>query len=163
MMMSLAPSMRAQAAAIKPTGPAPKIASVEPSLTSGAVESDAFEVVELPEVAEKLEQPRTKRDAFDRPLTVDREHAEGVALFIFDDQEAPIRQLLDARRLVKAVQRSKAVHGELGHATDCEWLRPTCGNTHDHRAASLRRNAACPTSPPQLASKSSEGEVGSIA
>ena len=33
----------------------------------GAVESDAFEVVELPEVAEKLEQPRTKRDGLIGP------------------------------------------------------------------------------------------------
>jgi hypothetical protein len=68
------------------------------------VEGDSFEIVQLPESLGGFLRPRAQRGAGDRAIGTDRDQAERMLLFVFQNEETPVGKLLDGGRLVKAGQ-----------------------------------------------------------
>ena len=69
-----------------------------------AVESQSFEVLELPEPAEDLKQSGSERRAVDAAIRADGDQTQRVALLVLHDKKTPVRQLLYRRRLEDAGQ-----------------------------------------------------------
>jgi hypothetical protein len=100
-----------------------------------AIQRDSFEVVQLGKAIVLCQCVHAQRLAADTAVGTERDQAERVLLLVFDDEEAPVLQLLDGGRFMDAGQ-----FAEHGLVVLCRG-RGFCGNSLSSNARRLRRSA----------------------